>query len=62
MLEVLISFVNYAQGACDETSDKSERAFVQLLLTSSSGNNNNEVFSSFVDFFINTSDAKSGRM
>ncbi|RLM99711.1 CCR4-NOT transcription complex subunit 11 [Panicum miliaceum] len=30
-------------GACDETSDKSERAFVQLLLTSSSGNNNNEV-------------------
>ena len=61
-LEVLISFVNYAQGACDEASDRSERAFVQQLLTSPGGDNNNEVFFSFVGFFINTSNAKSGRM
>lgn len=38
-------------AACDETSDKSERAFVQLLLTSASGNNNNEVLQlSAVDY------------
>ncbi|KAF8658057.1 hypothetical protein HU200_059521 [Digitaria exilis] len=38
-------------AACDETSGKSERAFVQLLLTSSSGNNNNEILNqSAVDY------------
>lgn len=44
MLDALVSCVGL-QAACDETSEKSERAFVQLLLTSSSGNSNNEVFS-----------------
>ncbi|XP_039835925.1 CCR4-NOT transcription complex subunit 11-like isoform X4 [Panicum virgatum] len=42
-------------GACDETSDKSERAFVQLLLTSSSGNNNNEVLNQSAVDYINGS-------
>jgi hypothetical protein len=42
MLKVLIFY--HLQAACDETSDKSERAFVQLLLMAN-GNNNNEVFS-----------------
>ncbi|PUZ63255.1 hypothetical protein GQ55_3G053400 [Panicum hallii var. hallii] len=42
-------------GACDETSDKSEQAFVQLLLTSSSGNNNNEVLNQSAVDYINGS-------
>ncbi|GJM87767.1 hypothetical protein PR202_ga03758 [Eleusine coracana subsp. coracana] len=33
-----------ALAACDETSEKSERAFIQLLLTSASGNDNEVVF------------------
>ncbi|KAL5205595.1 hypothetical protein ABZP36_033804 [Zizania latifolia] len=38
-------------AACDETSEKPERAFVQLLLTSASGNNNIEVLKqSAVDY------------
>lgn len=41
MLEVIVLL--YQQAACDETSEKLERAFVQLLLTSASGNNNIEV-------------------
>ncbi|KAL6906204.1 hypothetical protein ACP4OV_003805 [Aristida adscensionis] len=40
-------------AACDETSEKSERAFVQLLLTSSSGNNNNEVLKQSAEDYIN---------
>ncbi|KAG0520456.1 hypothetical protein BDA96_08G075800 [Sorghum bicolor] len=42
-------------AACDETSEKSERAFVQLLLTSSSGNNNNEVLNQSAVDYINGS-------
>ncbi|KAK8449928.1 hypothetical protein SEVIR_7G287300v4 [Setaria viridis] len=43
------------EAACDETSEKSERAFVQLLLTSSSGNNNNEVLNQSAVDYINGS-------
>jgi len=42
-------------AACDETSEKSERAFVQLLLTSSSGNSNNEVLNQSALDYINGS-------
>ncbi|TVU51365.1 hypothetical protein EJB05_02789 [Eragrostis curvula] len=37
-------------AACDEQSDKSERAFIQLLLTSASGNNNEVLKQSAVDY------------
>ncbi|WVZ88823.1 hypothetical protein U9M48_035294 [Paspalum notatum var. saurae] len=42
-------------AACDEMSEKSERAFAQLLLTSSSGNNNNEVLNQSAVDYINGS-------
>uniref|UniRef100_A0A0E0BQ41 CCR4-NOT transcription complex subunit 11 n=1 Tax=Oryza glumipatula TaxID=40148 RepID=A0A0E0BQ41_9ORYZ len=46
-------------AACDETSEKSERAFVQLLLTSASGNNNIEVLKQSAVDYINGSDSAS---
>ncbi|CAN6339935.1 unnamed protein product [Urochloa humidicola] len=42
-------------AACDETSEKSERVFVQLILTSSSGSNNNEVLNQSAVDYINGS-------
>uniref|UniRef100_A0A0E0FAH4 CCR4-NOT transcription complex subunit 11 n=1 Tax=Oryza meridionalis TaxID=40149 RepID=A0A0E0FAH4_9ORYZ len=46
-------------AACDETSEKSERAFVQLLLTSASGNNKIEVLKQSAVDYINGSDSAS---
>jgi hypothetical protein len=40
-------------AACDETSEKSERVFVQLLLMSANGNNNNEVLQQSAVDYIN---------
>ncbi|KAF7057667.1 hypothetical protein CFC21_064876 [Triticum aestivum] len=40
-------------AACDESSDKSEQAFVQLLLTSASGDNNNEVLQKSAVDYVN---------
>ncbi|KAM3273251.1 hypothetical protein ACQJBY_042919 [Aegilops geniculata] len=40
-------------AACDESSDKSEQAFVQLLLTSSSGDNSNEVLQKSAVDYVN---------
>jgi hypothetical protein len=57
MLEVIVLL--YQQAACDETSEKSERAFVQLLLTSASGNNNIEVLKQSAVDYINGSDSAS---
>ncbi|XP_047048219.1 CCR4-NOT transcription complex subunit 11-like [Lolium rigidum] len=45
-------------AACDETSDKSERAFVQLLLMAN-GNNNNEVLQQSAVDYINGPDSAS---
>ncbi|KAM0893245.1 hypothetical protein ACQ4PT_025253 [Festuca glaucescens] len=46
------------EAACDETSDKSERAFVQLLLMAN-GNNNNEVLQQSAVDYINGPDSAS---
>ncbi|KAG2615261.1 hypothetical protein PVAP13_3NG067500 [Panicum virgatum] len=42
-------------GACDEASDRSERAFVQQLLTSPGGDNNNEVLNQSAVDYLNGS-------
>jgi hypothetical protein len=39
-------FLCFLQAACDETSEKAERVFLQLLLSSTNGDSN-EVFSCY---------------
>ncbi|OEL25186.1 CCR4-NOT transcription complex subunit 11 [Dichanthelium oligosanthes] len=56
VLESFMTFLFcFLQAACDETSEKAERVFLQLLLSSTNGDNNEVLKQSAVDY-LNGSD------